>query len=406
MFTRDSFFSRRALTALLLLGGLTSIAPAHLGHGFGNPFHAVSLEEARKLARDELKLVFVFVTEPGGLALEYLERPTWEDWRTIDLLIQETVAVKLDASRHASDLHAYQIDRSPAIFLLDPDNGVVCHLTGELSAPQVMETITVHLSGEGAVARARQAVKKADHDPYMRERLARALARCEEFDDALAEYLWCLETGLSTNIPYAAARRSIMLTGFVSLAEAHPPARKALNERRAAMEQALCSGQDSANLARDLAELNECLDEAKRNLTLYDRLPERSKARYILYDRVLGQLVEHRRYSEALRFMEPLRAFSQEVRLTRIHGGAEERSARAARHRGTRAFAIARGAILAEALAGTGKHQEARALVDAVFKYDGTMDTRSLLKMHAGRAQDSALEKYIDSLPTRENDQP
>ena len=398
--TRETGFAQHALVSLLLLAWLTSTASAHLGHGFGNPFHAISLDEARKMARDEFKLVLVFVTEPGGSAFAYLERPTWEDWRTIDLLIQEAVAVKLDATRHAADLRSYQIDQSPVLLLLNPDGTVLSRWNGDLSAARLMEKLTADLSGQDAIYRARQAVKQTENnDPYMRERLARALTRCQKYDEALTEYLWCLETGLANNVPYARARRSIMLTGFVSLAEEHPPARKALIDQRDAMEQSLRDGGDSANLARDLAELNECLGEAQRNLALYDQLPERSKARFILYDRVLAQLVEHGRYSEALRRIEPMRAFSQEVRLTRIYGGAEERSVRAARHRGTRSFAVARGAMLVEALAGTGNHQEARALAKAVFSYDGTEDTRNLLKEHAERVRDSALAKFIELLP-------
>jgi hypothetical protein len=394
--------ARYGLVVLLVFGWAWSPAPAHQGHGFGNPFHAVSLAEACRLAQEELKLVFVFVTEPRGSAFQYLERPSWADWRAIDLLIQETVAVKLEAQRNAAELQRYEIEQYPTMLLLNADGNERCQLTGNLSAEQLMQALAVELSSEDSIARVRKAVEKTKgEDPFTRERLAEALTRCGKPGQALKEYLWCLEVGLRENVPYAAARRRLLLKGFVSLAEQYPPARAALLERRDAMEQALRGEEDSANLARDLAELNCCLGDDARNLALYDQLPARSKARQILFDRVLDQLVAQRRYGDVLAVLDPLRAFSQEARLARIQGGSNERGPEAAQQRGTRAFAVARGAILLEALAGTGRAAEARALVDAILAYDDTPETRALLKEHASRVQNQEVVSYIESRSTQ-----
>jgi tetratricopeptide (TPR) repeat protein len=373
--------------AMLLVASCASLpAWAHRGHGFGNPFHAVSLQEACQLARDESKLVFVFVTEPRGSAFAYLERPTWVDWRAIDLLIRETVAVKLESQLNAAELKRYEIKQYPTMMLLNPDGSCRKQFAGELTPKQLMEALATDLSGEDSLARVRQAIEKTDgEDPFTRERLAQALARCGQYDQALKEYLWCLEVALRRNIPYAAARRRLLLKSFVSLAEQYPPARVALLERRDAMEQALRGEEDSANLARDLVELNCCLDEEQRNLALYDALPARSKARQVLFDRVIDQLIEQQRYAEILAMLDPLRAFSQEVRLARIRGGSNERGPEAARQRGTRAFAVTRGAALVEALAGAGRTQEARTLIKAILNYDDTPETQALLKRHADR---------------------
>lgn len=394
--------ARLGLVALLVFGWASLPAGAHRGHGFGNPFHAVSLEEACQLAQQELKLVFVFATEPHGSALPYLERPTWGDWRAIDLLIRETVAVKLEAQQHAAELQRYEIENYPTMLLLNPDGTERCQLAGNLSAEQLMQALAADLSAKDSIARVQKAVEKTQgEDPFTRERLAETLARCGRPDQALEEYLWCLEVGLRENIPYAATRRRLLLNGFVSLAEQHPPARAALMERRAAMEQTLQSKRDSANLARDLAELNGCLGDEDRNLELYDQLPPRSRARHVLFDRVLDQLVAHQRYVDVLAVLDPLRAFSQEARLARIQGGSNERGPVAAEQRGTRAFAVTRGAALLEALAGTGRAQEARSLVNAILKYDDTPETRASLKEHARRAQNQELVSYIESRPTQ-----
>lgn len=393
---------RFAIAGLLVLVWTPDWALAHRGHDFGSPFHAASLTKACKLAEDEFKVAFVYVTEPKGRAPAYLERPSWDDWRTIDLLLRETVAVKLDQRRNADELRRYDLRQLPAVLLLNPDGTERRRFAGDLSAVRLMRELAADLSGEESVARVRKAVQSSGgEDPIARERLAEALTRRGAFADALEAYLWCLDVGLRKYIPYAASRRRLLLKGFVTLAEQYPQARRTLADRRKAMEQTLLTERDDVNLVRDLAELNRCLNDEPRSLWLYDRLPPKSKARYVLFDRVIGQLVEHKRYDEVLAILDPMRTFEEEARFARLRGAPQGEGPEARRERGTRAFAVARGAELVEALAGSSRMDEARDLADRIIELEDTPETRALLKRHAQNAGSRQLIKYIESRPTK-----
>ena len=392
--------ARHVAAIVLVLAWAAAPAPAHRGHAFGNPFHEVSLEEACKLAEQEFKLVYVYVTAPNGQVCKYLERPTWSDWRAIDLLIREMVAVRLDGGRDAEQLRRYKLGKLPVMLLLNPDGSQRRRLAGELSAEQLKRELVADLSGADCVARVRKTVAAGGgEDPLARERLAETLTRQGSHAEALEEYLWCLEVGLRRNIPYATARRRLLLKGFVALAEQYPPARETLEQRRAAMEQALRDKKGTANLARDLAELNSCLGDEARTLALFDELPPRSKARYVLFDRVFEQLVEHRRYDELLAFVDPLQTFSQEKRMALMRKALWDDSPEARYERGNRAFAIARGAALVEALAGLGRIDEARTLIDKILKFDGRPEARTLLEQHLRRAECTELVRYLQPKP-------
>lgn len=261
-----------------------------------------------------------------------------------------------------------------------------------------MRNLTADLSGRDSVMRVRKAVEAAGgDDPITRERLAKTLARHGAFAEAVEAYLWCLDVGLQKHLSYAAARRRSVLKAFVAMTDKHPSARKAIEERRNAIERTLLTTRDDANLARNLAELNRCLGDEARNLSLYDRLPRRSRARRILFDRVLHQLVEHKRYDEVLATLDPMTAFIEETRLARFSGIPNTDGPEARLRRGTRAFAVTRGTVLVEALAGNGRVSEARALIDRILGVDSSAHVRERLNHHIRRTHSPELIEYIES---------
>lgn len=397
---------RCTLAGAVLLALASAPAWAHRGHRFGSPFHAVTLEQAGRLADEESKLVYVFVTEPKGQAPRYLVRPTLCDWRAIDLLILETVAVKLDAGYDADQLRRYRLDQLPIMLLLASDGTERQRFAGDLMTEQLIPQLAAALSDDDALARVRRAVTaNGGNDPLARERLAQALVRRGDFAGALREYRWCVEVGLRSHLPYASGRRRLLFRGFALFAGRHPPARQALEAWRTATEQTLLGERDDANLARDLAELNAALNDEGRTLTFFDRLAPRCRARNVLFDSVFELLIAAGRYDEVLAVLDPARTFRQEVHMARRLGAQSGDDPAERPERGTRAFAIARGAALMEALAATGRVAEARALADEILKFDHTSKTHALLKRHAERAQSQPLiENLMSRTPQASND--
>jgi tetratricopeptide (TPR) repeat protein len=382
----------------VLLLALLLVAPtarAHRGHAFGNPFHDSTLAEACQLARDEHKLVFVYVTDKTGRPPPYLQMPNWNDWRAIDLLIRETVAVQLDGRRDGKALAPYDVT-PPQMLLLDAVGSLRARWPGDWDAEQLSAGLRAELAEPDTLDRLRAAVAAAEPDDGIpRERLADLLTTHGRYDEALATYRWCVEKGLRRNIPYAAARRRLVFKGFARLAEQHPPAAEALQQIRAEMVRTLTAERDDANLARDLAALDFVLGQRADTLAVFDRLPERSRARYVLFDRVLPELVEAGRYDEVLAMVRPQQAFQQEVRLARQQAILWVDTPAAAEMRGQRNFAVQRGALLVEALAGAGRTAEARRLVDAILRFDDRPRARQAIAARLARVEAPELAEYL-----------
>lgn len=394
----------RQRTRALLLGtalGLTlgaSVSRAHDGHTFSNPFHDVSVEDACALAAQEYKLVFVYVTKPGEAAPAYLERPSWRAWRAIDPLIREMVAVKVDGTAAARELPhcTLRADRLPVMLVLDHDGTERHRSSGAASVEQLTHNLSSWLQDASAVERARKAAAQADErNPMGKERLAAALARSGNIDAALDAYRWCIEVGCVKNSIYGAARRRFIFKSLHALAEEHPAAGEMLLRLQREMEATLLGKADDPNIARNFAELNLCLKQTDRSLALYDRLPERSRARQILFDRVLDQLVAARRYAEVLDSADAESVFRQEVLLARGRRFLCAETPDMRNERGTRVFAIARGSLMVECLAGVGRTEKARRLAERVLRYQNDAATRRLLRNHLQRVKAESLLSLV-----------
>ena len=383
---------------LLLLATNSANVAAHPDHAFGKPLHAVSLDEARKLANAECKIVFVYITEADGKIPAYLDNPTWDDWELLDLLVRETVGVVLNKKQHAAELFRYEVSEFPAILLLDPDGTRRVVLPGQLPLDELIRRLAADLSGEDTITRARKSIaQRGKDDLFARERLAQALAGHSDYAAALAEYLWCLNVGLQQSTPYAAARRRRTLEGFRLFAESHPPAKTALLKWQEEKADVLRSTPDDHQLARTWAALNTCLDDEARTLVLLDELPQKCKARHILFDRSLILMVEKGRYREVLERIDPQRWFTQAATMVRMKLGQAAEGSQAIKARGTRSFTAARGAALVEALAATGRLAEARDLVEQILRFRDTPEIRADLLRRAHRIENPELVEYIEA---------
>ncbi len=390
-----------ALGALLCAIGSGGRAVAHDGHTFGNPFHEATVSAAADLATTEHKLVFVYVTAPGRPAPEFLETPSWKDWRALDLLILETVAVRMNADTLSQQLPGFDVDLEelPLVLLLDTQGRVLHSFAGDLDAEQLDAELHTRLRGAAALERARQVAAGASReDPIGFERLAATLARNGQIAEALAEYRRCVDVGLVHNTIYAAARRRFVFKELVALAKEHDLARRMLADLKRDMQETLLKKRDNPNVARNLAELNFCLGQPADTLEFYDRLPERSRARQVLFDWVIEQLVDRRRYEEVLAMVEPQQAFRQEVIMARGRRFKCAETPDMRHERGTKAFAVARGALLVEALVATGQAAEAQQLARQVLRFRDDDVTRGLLREHLRRADGVAGEELLSAL--------
>jgi hypothetical protein len=384
---------RRGLAVILGLIGVWW-ADAHIGH-LGGAFHAPSLRQAQHLAQAQYKLIFMYVTGPGAGRCEYLDRPTAREAPLVGLLVRECIITVLDRQQNAEELQRYALESFPALFLLAPDGSVVKQYDGLASAPTLTRLLEDDLAAGDAVARARRHLEdQGGKDALARERLARVLVRTGDVDEGMRVYGESLAAALDHKDVLATTTRRVLLRGLVDVAVEHKAGRGLLDKFRDRVEERLLK-QTDVKLAQDWAELNHWLGENERTLALYGQLSEKNVNRFGLFDRVFDLLIEARRYEEVLELIDPQRAFQGEAFQARSGNVSWLAAPRGGLQRGTRAFAVARGARLTEALAATGAEEDARKLIDSICAFQQTTSTGEALLERLERIEADGLQTYV-----------
>lgn len=157
--------------------------------------------------------------------------------------------------------------------------------------------------GQEAVAIAKEKLAGREQDPSARHDYAKALAAAGRNEEALAEYLWCFDHGDDDPaFGYATVRLSILLSDVGRLGRIHPPAIRALEDRRDRAEAAVLSGKGSERDAADAAALNRQLGSPERCLAMYEKLAKENRLEppvlRALLPEVAEPLVAARRYAE------------------------------------------------------------------------------------------------------------
>jgi hypothetical protein len=393
----------------------------HVGHRFGEIFHESSVSDACALAKRDHQLVLIFVTDPAQSSTTYLERPSWQDWQMLDVILRETVPIKLEARRDAAQLAPYHVESLPVLLLLDGEGSLLARWEGNVTVADLRERLSGVLTKMDRLNVLRNAVEQAEGNQLvLRERLADAYVRADRPANALTEYLWCLNEGVAQDAALAAARRGFVLRSLVQVSKTYAPARKALLEERQKLEGRVRAGQQAVSNARDLAELNRILEEEAHTLRLFRALPADHSARYVLSYFVFDHLVEKQRYDEISFVIDPLETFrmlAREARFARIRsrasggtagqGDGQSGGGGAATSPGTsaeagpevdpRAHAVTRGALIVEALAGSGDVGRAKQLVDEIIGFENTDETRKILRNRLERANNQEVLKYLAS---------
>lgn len=387
---------------LVLTAGISAAAFAHPGH-FLTAFHAHSIPEAMKLAKQEAKLIFVYATEAEGRGCPYFRWPTPQTRPMIDLLVREMIIVEQSREVHGATLAPFAIEEWPAILVLEENGQERLRLSGRLPAAAVESRLRVLLSQADAVERARLALDlKGEQDFVSRERLASALARTGDVAGAVEHYRWCMEECGQAANQAAAARRRFFFEHFareaiLQAAEGRNKLLKTLGAGRAELEAVLMGARGEAVLARDLGELNRCLGQDERSLELFDKLPADALARHGLFDFVFDQLVQRQRYEDALAFIDPLASFEGEVELCRERAVDRAAPTDVEDGRGSRPYALSRGMKLMESLAGMGRDAEAAELMKSILAFDATLPTREMARRCLDRAGRPELSRRLDN---------
>ncbi len=354
-------------------------------------FRDLTFDAALKQAGEQKRIVFVdfFTTWCGPCKM--LDRTTWQDDAVAALLREKTIPLKIDAEKETALARRYEIEAYPTLLLVKPDGKVLDRLVGYRNATTFISEFKDALAGKTSLMRAReQAGAAAELDLHSqvqaRYKLAQELAQAGHHADALKEYLWLFDDGMQRVASFAGVRGSFLLNSIASLARDYPPALEALRNRRDAAQGRLSADPTNSAAAADLASLNRALKDEQSTLETFDKLPAGSPGRTSLGRFVFDQLLEKRRYADALA-AQPIERFRREFdRIASQFWGEGHGQITGEVRQTLQNLELRNAAKEIEALAGAGQLEEARGLIKRVRKLDDSDTTRALLREHLVRA--------------------
>jgi hypothetical protein len=185
---------------------------------------------------------------------------------------------------------------------------------------------------------------------------------------------------------YTGVRGSSLLSAIAQLGRSYPPALAALRERRDQADKQMMASPDNRTAAIDFASLNGALNEDERTLAVFDKLPPDDSRRGGLLPRVYDLLIEARRYGKAARaksFAQMTAEFDDNVQfLSTMTGRPGSEIVKTAQTR----YIVMTATKNIEVLAGAGDLAHARDLAAKLLAFDGSDETKALLKQQIERA--------------------
>ncbi len=286
------------LSALVLLLGRPALAT--------EPFAPLSLEEARRQAGEQKKLVVALFTQTACESCVYMERGTFGDPRVEHWLSDHAVTVRIEAERAPEAVKQHDVVEFPTVLFVRPDGIVVDRFGGERDGQRFLQLATAVHEGRNSLAAAEAELKRAgSNDPNARLALARALIDHRRPVDALEHLLWCFDEGHRQTGPlgenFRLVRLTYLLNDFKRLARHYPPARDALVRRRDAARERVLAGKADKDETAEFTALNRTLGADDDTLSIFDQLrrahPDSQTLAYLRL-RVFGALLEQRRYAD------------------------------------------------------------------------------------------------------------
>ncbi|MCO7223577.1 hypothetical protein [Pleionea sp. CnH1-48] len=374
----------RFLTTVVCVLFVTQLM-AHPGY-YGTAFHAHTIDQALAVAAKENKLVFIHVSD-NDRGWRHFRWPNKESSGLIDLLVRETVIVELNIKKDAAQLAAFDIS-TPQILIVDSRQKVLEQLSEHAVVELVQDRISQYVTSEDGLARIDAALASGNNPFFNRERKAAALALAGKVDASIKQYQICLQESMADASLAAKSRRPQVIGAMLTLAEKYPAAKQALLKGRQRGADHLSAYPNNSKLSSDIARIDLALNQKQASMKLFKRLPQGSRARNGMFDYISEDLQQKQQYEELLSLIEPLKAIQGEITLYQRNKILHPVSAERGNKRGSRAFVIQRGLMIAEALAAVQRDEDYQSVVNELVQFDQSKSVRKSLQkalLRAGR---------------------
>ena len=287
------------IVALIVVLGMTTVVFAE------EPFHDISYEKALVKAGAEKKIVMIdfFTTWCGPC--KKLDKTTWKDEKVQAWLESKTVALKIDAEKERDLAKQFKVRAYPTMVFIKPDGSLIASMIGYKDPTAFLATAGDRIKGITKLTKAEAEFKKDPENLASRKAYADALMAAEKYPEALQQYIWLWNNGLSVSKNYVGVRASFLLGSISQLAKRYPPAGEQLKAWLEAVEARFKNGTATVQDAVDLASLAREENVPKAHLfKIYDEYRALPNAKPEVTARLRTQLrsafFEDRRYKEYL----------------------------------------------------------------------------------------------------------
>lgn len=193
----------------------------------GDPFSELGLEAALEQAKKEQKLVLVDFTASWCGPCKKMEKDTWAAAEVKTWLGANALALQVDVDEEKDVARRFRIEAMPTIVALR-DGVEFDRIVGYRDASGFLEWARDVRAGKRKsddLLERSKALREGE-DVDARYELAQELVSAQQYDEALAHYLWLWPA--TREVPsYGGVRTSFMLVDMAKLAKKHAPAAKA-----------------------------------------------------------------------------------------------------------------------------------------------------------------------------------
>ncbi len=156
------------------------------------PFRSLSLEEARKAAHEEQKLLLLAFYRPSCRPCDAMDKITFLDPKVRAWLVEHTIALRLGAEQ-AGLAETYSVTRPPTFVLAEPDGEEIDRIAGYQDPGQFLEAAEGIRTATSELASVRKALLEQPEDPTLRLRYAKALKARQRAREASEQFLWVFD---------------------------------------------------------------------------------------------------------------------------------------------------------------------------------------------------------------------
>lgn len=380
-------------------------------------FRELDYAGALAAATAENKPLLLDFCAPGVGDCQRLVSTTWPSPIMQHWLQVNCVAIHVDSIADAATAKRYEITTVPTLLIADSSGVEIDRLSGFFEAMDLIAELKPLVRGREQIVAARALVKADPKNPFAHWDLARAFRVVRLETRALDELLIAWDLGAAWP-DFRPLRDGPLAHELGSLVRGNRQAQRAVRKRRDEQQARLLApdvGLNQVKFARELALLNDCLDDARATYELRSELARREPPPSpelllaLFTDKVATMLHSERRYTEllegrgdALLYLDKL---IQNVEAARRAQEAERNNALEffdeAPQQGIDPFAVqfetglTTCVIYFEALAGGGKTTDARAALESLITLSPTGRNFARLISGASRAGDLELAREI-----------